>query len=125
AVTIRPDALLYLVPAGLVLAREWLRAGTPVRSAVVTTVRTVALGMLLGLAPLLAFNQMTSGNPFRPTQAVEIERFFQKPGAAVAPPAGDPRVGYPPPAWLGGTDEPVQGVALRLSTRPRPLPTHP
>jgi len=122
AVTIRPDALLYLVPAGLVLAREWLRAGTPVRSAVVTTVRTVALGMLLGLAPLLAFNQMTSGNPFRPTQAVEIERFFQKPGAAVAPPAGDPRVGYPPPGWHGGTVEAVQGGGLRLSNLPRTLP---
>ena len=127
AVTIRPDAVLYLVPGGFVLGLEWLRAGARWRRAA-STVGAAALGMLLGLAPLLAYNWMTSGNPLRPTQAMEVERFFEKPGAAApapppAPPtAGGPRVGYPPPGWHGGTAEAVQGGGLRLSNLPSTLP---
>ena len=124
AVTIRPDALLYLVPGGLVLTLEWLRAGRRWDRAV-STLSAAAIGLLIGLAPLLAYNWMTSGNPFRPTQAMEVERFFQSSAPAPTAPAPQPdktRIGYPPPGWHGGTIEAVQGGGLRLSNLRTTLP---
>src|SRR5207302_2028872 len=106
------------------LILEWLRAGRRWDRAL-STLSAAAIGLLIGLAPLLAYNWMTSGNPFRPTQAMEVERFFQSSAPAPTAPAPQPdktRIGYPPPGWHGGTIEAVQGGGLRLSNLRTTLP---
>ena len=69
-----------------------------------------AAGLLLGLLPTLSYNAMTSGNPFRPTQGMEIEKFLP---STPQPTAGGPRVGFPS-LWKGGVTQQVQGGGLRL-----------
>ncbi|HWP65035.1 MAG TPA: hypothetical protein VNO26_03870 [Candidatus Limnocylindria bacterium] len=117
--SIRPDAVLYLVPASILALGRWW----PDRSA-----RTLgrwaaagALGVALGLAPSLAFYWKATGNPFVPTQGVELKRLFVPPKPAVQPAVPGAKVGYPP-GWRGGTIERVQGGGLRLSNLPRTLP---
>src|SRR5207302_974651 len=106
------------------LILEWLRAGRRWDRAL-STLSAAAIGLLIGLAPLLAYYWMASGNPFRPTQAMEVERFFQSSAPAPSAPALKPdktRIGYPPPGWHGGTIEAVQGGGLRLSNLRTTLP---
>jgi len=119
--SVRPDAVLYLVPASiLALGRWWATRSWRVlgRCAAVG-----AVGVAIGLAPSLAFYWFATGNPFVPTQGVELRRLFLPADAGAAPPEPPPgvRVGYPP-GWHGGTIEHVQGGGLRLSNLPTTLP---
>lgn len=108
--SIRPDAVLYLVPATLLALLRWWREGRGTHRLVRAAAGGV-LGVAVGLAPFFAYNATATGNPFRPTQGVEVEQFFAA-GASALPPNG---VGFPSPGWHGGTLESVQGGGLRLA----------
>jgi hypothetical protein len=118
--SIRPDAVLYLIPGGLLAGARWQRERAAPRR-VLAGLAAGALGLGLGLAPLLAYNWMATGNPLRPTQGMEVQGFLE---AAPPPPpmAAEPRTGYPPGAWRGGVWGAVQGGGLRLAHLPRTLP---
>ena len=109
AASIRNDAILYLLPATLLAGADWFR-NRPEGRAIVKLAGAAAAGLLLGLLPTLSYNAMTSGNPFRPTQGMEIEKFL--PGTP-QPTWGSQRVGYPS-LWKGGVTQQVQGGGLRL-----------
>jgi hypothetical protein len=131
AITIRPDAVLYLVPAAaLALALWW-----PQRHAAgIGRLAPVCLGLLIGLAPSLAYYWVATGNPFVPTQSMEVAEFLgtpdtpagsaAEPDAAPEPATPDGRVGYPPGAWRGTTLSPVSGGGLKLENLPTTLPGH-
>jgi hypothetical protein len=110
----RPDAILYVASGVAVAALRWWRERAP-WGVVARALGAGALGLLVGLAPLLIFNWMTTGNPLLPTQGVELKNFFRQPATA-------PRVGYPPGAWRGGIMEEVQGGGLSLRNVPTTLP---
>lgn len=113
--SIRPDAVLYLIPAGL-LAYGRYRSERG-HAALVRLAGVGALGVFLGLAPSLFIYWTTTGNPLTPPQAVEVEDFFGPPrmdGASEQRPT-DARVGYPPGAWRGRTLEPVSGEGMKLT----------
>jgi hypothetical protein len=117
--SIRPDAVLYLIPASILALGRWW----PRRSLATLRRWTAigALGVALGLAPSLAFYWVATGNPFVPTQGVELKRLFVPNTPVVQPKVPGARVGYPP-GWRGGTLERVQGGGLRLSNLPKTLP---
>jgi hypothetical protein len=123
AASIRPDAVLYLVPALAVAAWRWRREA-PGRRTVAQALGAAALAFLVGLAPFLAYNWAATGNPLRATQGMELRRFLPRAAAAPAPPEATTlaRIGYPPGAWRGGTLQAVQGGGLRLENLPRVLP---
>ncbi|HZP42422.1 MAG TPA: hypothetical protein VFD84_13070, partial [Candidatus Binatia bacterium] len=114
--SIRPDAVLYLVPATLLTVLRWWREGRGV-GRLGRAAAGGALGVLVGLSPFFAYNWTATGNPLRPTQGVEVEQFF----GGTPPQTGDD-VGYPSPGWHGGTLEAVQGGGLRLANFPRTFP---
>lgn len=116
--SIRPDAVLYYIPGGLmVLARWWherLRGRALVRVAAAG-----ALGLVIGLTPGFVYNYVAQGNPFVPTQGMEIMRFFDHRRAALDAAAPGPfaaagAIGYPSMGWHGGTSAQVQGGGLKL-----------
>jgi hypothetical protein len=114
AATIRPDAVLYLVPAGCLAIARWYRERAS-RGTVLRGLAVGALGVTLGLAPSLGYYWAATGSPFRPTQGMEIEQFLTSgPPTPSSTPAPQPRVGFPSGAWRGGTAGPVQGGGLRL-----------
>jgi hypothetical protein len=118
--SIRPDAVIYLLPAVLVvLARWWHERGGA--RLLAGQLAAGSLAVVTGLAPFFAYNWIATGSPLRPTQGMEIEQFLPAARAPQPDPAGA-QVGYPPGAWRGGTFEPVQGGGLRLSNLPRTLP---
>ena len=126
ASTIRPDAILYLIPASVIGAWRWAKAtgGWP---ALRRTASAGALGVSIGLAPMLAFNWVATGNPFVPTQSMELNAVFGEKNpwqrsAAEPPQRLATRVGYPSPGWHGGTMRYVQGGALKVSNLPEVLP---
>src|SRR5262249_60940960 len=80
---IRPDAVLYLVPAACVVAARWWRERPGTRT-IVRTACAGVLGVAIGLAPFLAFNWVATGSPFRPTQGMEIQNFLSSGPAAAA-----------------------------------------
>ncbi len=119
AVSIRPDAALYLVPA-LLLATTRLRSddGARARAAV------LVFGLVLGVSPLLAYDWVATGNPLHVTQGMEAESLF---AAAAKSPGADGagvRAGPGGPTWHGGTGEAVEGGGLRLANLPRTLPAY-
>ena len=132
AASIRPDAVLYLVPAGLVGVARWL-AERPGWRAALHQLAAAAVALTLGLAPVLAYNTAATGRPWRFTQGMELESFV---GAPVPPAPGrpaEPRLGYPSGAWRegaitpvqlwrGGTIHPVQGGSLQLRNLRQTLP---
>jgi hypothetical protein len=122
AVAIRPDAILYLAPGSLMLAaRWWAIRGRPGGSRrILQTALGGGLGLLVGLAPFLAYNWYITGNPLRATQAMELDGFFPSDGGQ--PAADETKVGYPSGAWQGGTLTPVQGGGLRLNHFGRVFP---
>src|SRR5207247_1117449 len=65
-------------------------------------------------------NAITTGNPFRPTQGMEIESFMPSPPPPT-PTIGGNRVGYPS-LWKGGSFRQVQGGGLRLQNFPQTAP---
>jgi hypothetical protein len=121
--SIRPDSVIYTVPALLIVTLRWRRerAAWP---GIWRGLGAGALGLLLGLGPFFAYNWVATGNPLRPTQGMEIQNFF--PSAAPAAPQAaadpEPHVGYPPGAWHGGVIQAVQGGGLSLRNLPRVLP---
>jgi hypothetical protein len=117
--SIRPDAVLYLFPATLVALARWYRE----RAGFGPALRAVAaglLGVVVGLSPFLGFNWLATGNPLRPTQGMEIDRFLPDSGTPAANATSG--VGFPPGAWRGGTLDAVQGGGLRLEHLPDVLP---
>jgi len=116
--SIRPEALIYLLPA-LLLAAIWLRRERTGTRAVLTSLGAGALAVVIGLTPFLAYNWAATGSPFRPTQGMEIPIFNPRP---TAPPPLKPRIGFPPGAWRGSTTFAVQGGGLRLAHLPKTLP---
>ncbi len=119
--SIRPDAVLYLAPAALLAAARWRRERAGWRIAL-GQLAAGALAVTLGLGPLLAYDTAATGRPWRLTQGMEAQDFFTAPAPPAADPPGEPRVGYPPGAWRGGTLSPVQGGGLRLENLPQVLP---
>lgn len=130
AMTTRIDAVLYLVAAGGVALLDRTRF-----------LRRLAMGMLgfaIGLAPLLAYNKVATGNPFRPTQAMELNSVLSRapsapewlaavlpsPASALAA-AGAANAGaarsVPQPS---PTPFSVQGGGLRISNFARTMPAN-
>jgi hypothetical protein len=126
ASTIRPDAILYLLPATGIGTWRWAKTTGGWR-ALRRTALGGAFGVAIGLAPMLAFNWISTGNPFVPAQSVELNAVFGEKNpwqrSAVDPPARvAARVGYPSPGWHGGTMRYVQGGALKVANLPTVLP---
>ena len=115
--SIRPDGVLYGIPAALTALVRWRHEHRSVRS-VLRPAAAGILGALLGLSPSFAYNYVTQGNPLMPTQGMEATKFFERTSALESPPPGplaaSERVSYPPPGWHGGTISQVQGGGLRL-----------
>jgi hypothetical protein len=116
AASIRNDAVLYLLPAAVLGVVAWRRERPPGRR-VAGLVAGATAALLLGLLPTLGFNAITTGNPFRATQGMEVERFFSN--AAEEVQWGAPRVAYPPGMWRGTAYAQVSGGGLRLENFPR------
>ncbi|TMB21333.1 MAG: hypothetical protein E6J71_08335 [Deltaproteobacteria bacterium] len=122
AASVRPDAILYLVPATLLVAVHLRRRRSPF--GVVARIGVVgAIGVVVGLLPALAYNWTATGNPFRSTQGMELDQFLAPLPRSEPTPAGG-AVGYPSPGWHGGTTSDVQGGGLRLANLPRTLPAN-
>ncbi|HWP66085.1 MAG TPA: hypothetical protein VNO26_09255, partial [Candidatus Limnocylindria bacterium] len=123
AASIRPDAVLYFLPAAVLLAARWRAASR--HAPAVQLLAAGTLGMLIGLAPSLVYYGAATGNPLRPPQAVELKGFFgpARLDALEQPPAG-PRVGFPPAAWRGGELEPVSGEGMKLAYLTATLPAN-
>jgi 4-amino-4-deoxy-L-arabinose transferase-like glycosyltransferase len=121
AATIRPDAVLYLVPAaGLALFRWWREGHAVVPLGRATAIAVV--GMLLGLSPFFAYNTIVHRNPFHATQSMELNRFLPSWNVPQPEPADGTRIGYPSPGWHGGIATQVQGGGLRLNNLKKTLP---
>jgi 4-amino-4-deoxy-L-arabinose transferase-like glycosyltransferase len=116
AMSIRQDAALYLVPAGLAIAV----ASRSVRPRPGLLGATLA-GLVLGLAPLLAYNATATGNPLSSTQGMEATSFWSSQPKPTDGGAG-PRVGEAGPRWQGGTAQPVEGGGLRIAHLAQTLP---
>ena len=106
--SIRNDAVLYLLPASLLVGMGWWRA-RPAGGVAMRLAGGALAGLALGLLPTLAYNAITTGNPFTPTQGMEIQQFLPTtppaiPGATVAYPS----------VWKGTTMSQVSGGGLRL-----------
>lgn len=130
--SIRPDAVMYLVPASIIAIWRWAR-GLGGWRALGIRAAWGAGGVFLGLLPSMAFYAAATGNPFVPTQVMELQKVFSRltpsvvstavaapappPPPASPAPAGRPapRIGYPSGGWHGGTISQVQGGGLRLS----------
>jgi len=117
----RPDTLVYLGSAVLIAVARWRHE----RARLGFVLRGLAaglLGVVVGLAPFLAYNWAATGSPFRPTQGMEVQLFPSNAPPPPLPPPPLPRIGYPSGAWHGGTVTSVQGGGLRLVNIPRVLP---
>lgn len=139
AVTTRIDAVLYLVPAGSLALLQRPAFGRRLVAGVA--------GFLVGVAPLLVYNYAATGNPIRPTQAMEVEGVISRapsaPGwagtIASLPSLGAVAFAQPPPRAATGpgglpaatrapvpapTPQFVQGGGLRLRHLSRTLPAN-
>ena len=116
AASIRNDAVIYLIPATVIVVSQWRRK----RPALLRSVGAAVLGVTLGLLPTLVFNAIATGNPLRPTQGMELQQFL--PSTPPALPGA--RVGYPSPGWRGTTVSQVHGGGLKLENIPRTLPAY-
>jgi len=75
ACSIRPDAILYTAPLGVLAL-----VSRPSRAALVRG----SVAFLVGLAPLLAYNTFTRGHPLAFTQGLEFRQLFGRSSAALA-----------------------------------------
>ena len=127
AVCIRPDGVLYVVAACAMALVRWRREHAPWRQ-LARAAAAGALGLVVGASPFLAYNWAATGNPFLPTQGMELSLLpAPPPKPAAAPPPTQPteqedRVAYPSAGWRGGTHMDVQGGGLRLSNLQTTLP---
>jgi hypothetical protein len=118
--SIRPDTVLYLLPAGVfALGRWWPHQD---RRALGRLAAAGALGLIIGLAPSLGYYWLATGNPFVPTQSMEVTEFLATPETPTQIEHPEGRVGYPPGAWRGTTASPVSGGGLKLEYLPTTLP---
>jgi hypothetical protein len=78
--------------------------------------------MIVGLAPSLGYYWIATGNPFVPTQSMEVTEFLATPETPTQIEHPEGRVGYPPGAWRGTTASPVSGGGLKLEYLPTTLP---
>jgi len=108
AITTRNDAALYLLPAASIALLD--RALLPRR------IVAASIGFGIGIAPLLAYNYVATGNPFRPTQAMELNSVLSR---APDAPAGPTWVLPSFPREAAAADEPPPGAFAS----PAPLPT--
>lgn len=69
-ISIRVDAVLYGIPA---LGLAWFWRPWRVRDFVGATA-----AVLIGALPILAYNTVATGNPLRPTQAMELDRVLSR-----------------------------------------------
>src|SRR5262249_6743472 len=126
--TIRPDAVLYLVPAALMLTVRWVHERRRRHGLEgVLALQAMSLGLIIGASPLLAYNWAATGNPLLPTQGMELPLLPSPPPPAWKPrsvpraeatPPADGTIGFPSVGWRGGTLEQVQGGGLRLAHFP-------
>lgn len=125
-VSIRIDAVLYGVPA-VALAwfwrplrrRDWVGA---------------AAAVLIGAMPVLAYNAFATGNPLRPTQAMEVERMLSRSFSPVMEEAAEALAGWVGPREARAQEEQaltwreqrerlyMQGGGLRFSNFARTFP---
>jgi hypothetical protein len=128
AIAIRPDAVLYLLPATLMLAvRGWHERRRLSLGGTALAALALAVGIGAGASPFFAYNWAATGNPFIPTQGMELPilpslpppppkpRQFRPSAFRIPEPARDAKVGFPSPGWRGGTLEQVQGGGLQLA----------
>jgi hypothetical protein len=119
AVSIRPDAVLYLLPAMALAVFQWRRERwrRPAKLAAVALA-----GLLIGMGPFLGYNWLATGSPLRPTQGMELEAFWQTStatdGSSPVPASPVRRVRL----WRGTTVTQVQGGGLRFVNLPKVLP---
>lgn len=95
--SIRPDAVMYVVPAFLLAGWRWIGA----RAALARVARGLgagALGVLIGLAPFLVYNHIATGSAFRPTQGMELDNFLPR-RRRCRPPRRHRRRRPPADAW--------------------------
>ncbi|MGH7893866.1 MAG: hypothetical protein ACREQL_04310 [Candidatus Binatia bacterium] len=118
--SIRNDAILYLIPAAMIVASQWWREG-PAPAAMLRPIGAAVLGVTIGLLPTFGLNVVATGNPFLPTQGMELQQLLTS-----TPPATSdgPRIGYPSPGWRGTTVAQVHGGGLRLENIPKTLPAY-
>ena len=116
AASMRPDAVLYLVPAALLLLRRRRKFGDRVDSRVWLR---LGLAWALGILPLVAYDLAATGSPL-PPQAIELKPFFEQTshliGEWLVPSAWAAR------GWHGGIWDPVQGGAWDPANLGRVLP---
>jgi len=101
AATIRPDAALWAIPAGLAFPRT---------ARTVPVVLGGGLAFALGLVPLLAYNTITQGHPLAFTQGSEFRGFFQSALGG--------------PAFFADGVSFVSGGGFRLKNFPDTFPAH-
>lgn len=104
-ISIRIDAVLYGIPA---LGLAWFWRPWRLRDWVGATA-----AVLLGALPLLAYNAVATGNPLRPTQAMEVERVL----SSSSMPALDEAVGAVAEtitSWVGPGEAQAEDGALTL-----------
>jgi hypothetical protein len=132
AMTTRIDAVLYLIAAGGMALLD--------RAHFVRRLVPGMLGFAIGIAPLLAYNAVATGNPFRPTQAMELNSVLSRApepsrwlaGLLSSPDAAhaDDAVGRDDDAVARRVPGPsptpfaVQGGGLRLSNLEQTLPAN-
>lgn len=109
AVSTRIDAVLYGVPT-LGLAFFW----RPWRRSHVAAALAAAL---LGVLPLLAYNAIATGNPLRPTQAMELNQVLSDAGPAPSPGVVDALAGLVSPVDAYAEGEPQETRAERRARR--------
>lgn len=105
AVSMRADAVLYgISAAGLAwLVRPWTRR----------TIVAGAAGLLIGVLPVLAYNTITNGNPFRSTQFMEVQQLLSSTKGTASGSAAD--------SWLDWLPD-VSDVAYAAPTPAAELP---
>lgn len=129
SVCIRPDGVLYALAGGAMALVRMLREHAPWRRFAAAGAAG-AFGLLVGAAPFFAYNWAATGNPFLPTQGMELSLLPAPPPRPSPPQAPQPtpppgendRVAFPPAGWRGGTHMDVQGGGLRLANLPTTLP---
>jgi len=119
AASIRNDAVLYLISAGLVLVLRWFRS-RPARARTPALAGALVGGVLLGLLPTFVFNGIATGNPLQPTQGMEVADFLPKSTPSIT--ESGPKVGHPSRGWKGGAVWQVQGGGLRLDNFSKTFP---
>src|SRR5262249_29185222 len=119
AVSIRPDAVLYIVPGTLLLGLRWYRE-RPELGRTATLLASGALALLVGGSPFLAYNWKAADS----RRGRRGGREMGSVRATEPPPAetGGERVGYASAPWHGGSVAAVQGGGLRIQNLPAVLP---